>query len=228
MALNKQQIRDFVRSHMDIEIEDLPDAVLDVFIAEGFHRIVRAEKRWPFYVKRWSISTVADTDEYNLDTVAADIREIASIKGERYTLKWIGSDTADVLWPVDGTHTAEPTHWVVEDRTLLLYPSPGEAYDLVVRGYRIPADFGAAAAGDEPDLPLDLHNTVAVWALAKAYLQQEDPEMAAVYERQFADELNLMRRRLNDTPAAQPLIAGGGHYGRRSIGMRFDGGSVIF
>lgn len=224
MALNKQQIRDFVRSHLDIETEDLPDAVLDVFIAEGFQRIVLAEKRWPFYVKRWTLNTVASTASYDIPDSFTDVKEISSIVGPLWTLKWIGIEDADRKFPTSVVTESDPVYWSVENETLYLWPTPADAVALTVKGYRKPTDFGAAAAGDEPDLPDEFHNTVAIWALAKAYMQQDDPEMASVYERQFADELGMFRRRFHDTPAPQPLVMNGtGHRPfNTSLGLRYD------
>lgn len=221
--LNLEQIRAFVRGHMDIEVEDLPDAVLDVFIREGSKRIERAEKRWPFYAKRWTYSTVADTDEVDFTDIGTDVSQIQAIKGPRWRLKYIGMDIADEVFPENITSTSEPTYWSVENETLFLMPVPDGAYSLQIRGYRKAADWMAGGAGAVPDLPVDLHNTVATWALAKAYAQQDDPEMASVYERQFADELNLFRRRMHDTPPAQPLVANGGFGSERSLGrMRYS------
>jgi hypothetical protein len=58
---------------------------------------------------------------------------------------------------------------------------------------------------------------VATWALSKAYAQQEDPELSALYERQFSDELNEYRRRLTITPHEQPMILNGGSTRRSTI-----------
>jgi hypothetical protein len=222
VALNLQQIRDFVRSHLDIEIEDLTDDVLDVFIAEGFQRCYRAERRWPFYLKRWTLSTTAAEDTYDLDDVASDIEEIAAIKGPRWNLKWLGADESDWAWPDNVTQSSEPTHFNLEHRTLYLYPTPDDVYSLTLKGYRKPTDWIGAGAGAEPDIYEDLHNTIAKWALAMAYQQQDDPEMASIFERQFADELNLFRRRLNATPMPQPLVMNGNGRRSRPLAMRYD------
>lgn len=218
--MNLQQIRDFVRLHLDIEIEDLPDAVLDVFIAEGVTRIVLAEKRWPFFKQRWDLQTAEDQASYLLTDLSPDLKEVGGIKGERWTLTWIGEDEAADVWPETAISTSEPTHFSIENDTLYLYPTPNESYDLIVRGWRKPT--AMAAAGDEPDLPEEFHNTVALWALSKAYNHQDDPEMGQMYERQFADELGLFRRRFVDTPAAQPLVLNGGPRPPRSDRLRYD------
>lgn len=222
MALNLQQIRDFVRAHMDIEVEDLVDDVLDVFIAEGSQRIARAEKRWPFYATRWTYVTVADTDEVDFADISADIDQIQSIKGPQWRLQYIGIDVADDVWPENVTESSEPTHWSVENEVLYLYPTPSDAYSLRIRGYRKQSDWMAEGAGAEPDLPEELHNTVAVWALSRAYEQQDDPEMASIFERKFADELNLFRRRIHDAPPAQPVVLNGRSRPVDPLRMRFD------
>lgn len=220
--MNLQQIRDFVRGHMDIEAEDLPDAVLDVMIREGSKRVERAENRWPFYAKRWTYETVDGTDEIDFSEVASDIESIQSIKGPRWVLQFVGQDYAAGRWPDNVTSEGEPTHWGVEYETLYLWPTPDDAYSLTIRGYRTPTDWVANGAGAEPDLPNDLHNTVAMWALARAYEQQDDPEMASIFERKFADEINLFRRRINDTPPAQPLVLNGRSTPGDPLRMRFD------
>ena len=61
-----------------------------------------------------------------------------------------------------------------------------------------------------------------MWALARAYEQQDDPEMASIFERKFADEINLFRRRINDTPPAQPLVLNGRSTPGDPLRLRFD------
>lgn len=220
--MNLQQIRDFVRGHMDIEAEDLPDAVLDVMIREGSKRVERAENRWPFYAKRWTYDTAAGVDEIDFSLIGSDVDTIQSVKGPRWNLTYVGLDYADARWPENVLSESEPTHWSADYRTIYLWPTPNQAYTLTLRGYRKPIDWVANGAGAEPDLPNDLHNTVAMWALARAYEQQDDPEMASIFERKFADEINLFRRRINDAPPAQPLVLNGRSTPGDPLRLRFD------
>lgn len=220
--MHLQAIRDFVRGHMDIEAEDLPDVVLDVMIREGSKRVERAENRWPFYAKRWVYDTAAGVDEIDFSLIGSDVESIQSIKGPRWALRYVGQDWAADAWPENVASSSEPTHWSVEYQTLYLWPIPNDVYSLIIRGYRTPVDWVAQGAGAEPDLPNDLHNTVAMWALARAYEQQDDPEMASIFERKFADEINLFRRRINDTPPAQPLVLNGRSTPVDPLRMKFD------
>ena len=208
--MDLQAIRDFVRGHIDLETEDLPDVVLDVFIREGSRRIEQAEKRWPFYEADYSLTTVVGQSDYSLETdVDGGLADLAAIRGARWTLRSLGRDEGDDEFPRNTTQTGEPAYYSVWGDTLRLYPEPNDVYTLEIRGYRDAEDWVALGAGAEPDLPVELHNTIAMWALARAYAQQDDPEMASFFERQFADEISLFRRRLNDTPAPQPIVLNG-------------------
>lgn len=223
MALNLQQIRDFVRAHLDIEAEDLPDTVLDIFIREGSKRIERAEERWPFYETTYDLPTVVAQRDYLFTDISPELDSIHGIRGEQWELKYIGADYGDKRWPRNIQQTAEPSHFTTWGTTLRLYPDPDQIYDLIVRAYRKPLDWVAQGSGGTPDFPDELHNTVATWALSKAYTQQEDIEMGQVYERQFADELNEFRRRLNNTPQPQPLVLNSARkFPLLPVRMRYD------
>lgn len=215
-----QNIRDFVRGHLDIEEDDLSNAVLDHFIREGSKRVERAEKRWPFYEKEWSFNTVAGTSDYTLTSIANDISEVGALISPRQPLDWIGRDEADRWFPLQSATTGYPVAFSQWAEELRLYPTPDAVYTIIVRGYRKPTEWVDAGAGATPDMHEDLRNCVAQWALARAYAQQDDPEMASLFERQFADELNFYRRRINNTPPPQPFVLNG----QRSVrGNLFSG-----
>lgn len=209
MALSLEQIRSFVRGHLDLDTDDLPDVVLDVFIREGSKRVEKAAARWPFYETTWSLDTVAGQRSYAFTSIGADIDQISSIQRDDAVMRWIGPDLYNVRNPLDSTSQSKPCEYAIWASTLYLTPTPDATYTLTIRGYRQPNDWVAEGAGGEPDLPDELHNTVATWALSKAYVQQEDPELGSYYERQFVDELNEYKRRIVETPHPQPLVLGG-------------------
>lgn len=215
MALSLDQIRTYVRTHLDIEVEDLPDAVLDTFIREGSKRIERAEARWPFYEAyfTWSPAVTA-TGLYLKSDISPTLDQVAAIvNGIHGPLQWIGPDAMMVLQQSSPQATGRPRFYSAWADNLQFHPNLDVVYTFTVRGYRRSEDWVAAGAGAVPDLPDELHNTVAMWALARAYAQQEDPELASVYERMFSDELNEFRRRLVITPHEQPLVLNGGALG---------------
>ena len=58
-----------------------------------------------------------------------------------------------------------------------------------------------------PDLPAPFHPVLVTYAIAKCYLQQEDPTMADQYMRSYMIELDNVARRYSDTPSPQPMVA---------------------
>lgn len=209
MALSLQNIRDYVRSHLDLDTEDLPDALLDVFIREGSKRIEKANSRWPFYEKSWTFPTIAAQRDYAIASIATDIDQIAAVASDDQPLMWVGRDVYQALNPTNSMTQSKPKSFTWWGGSLSLFPTPDAAYTITVRGYRTPIDWVSQGAGAIPDLPDELHNTVAVWALGKSYNQQEDPELGAIYEGQFWRELDEFQKRIVETPHPQPLILNG-------------------
>lgn len=211
MAMTLQGIRDFVRTHLDLEVDDLPDDILDTFIRDGSKRIERAMVRWPFYEKTWIFATVSGSSDYPKSGIAADIDEISfmEIADNRSPLQWLSMDELQTLQRLRPT-TSRPYYFAEWQDTFSLFPTPDIAYGVVLRGYRVPHDWVADGAGGTPDMPDELHNTVATFALSKSYAQQEDPELSSFYERQFNDELQTYMRRISVMPLSQPLVLNGG------------------
>jgi len=153
------------------------------------------------------------------------LREIASLKTDNHVLEYIGYDVGDVIYPLDSNTTGRPWYWSmwsggssasagISNQTIRLYPTPGEIQTISVRGYRNPVDFAgtspvyraAIAAADTPDLPEPFNTVLALYAIYRSYQQQEDAAMGQQYYAQFIQELENLRARFEDAPAAQPLI----------------------
>lgn len=204
MALSLQQIRDYVRNHMDLEVEDLPDAVLDVFIREGSRKVESAEQRWPFYEASYSAATAAAVGALAKSAVSPELKRVSEI---------VHADNGDILTWVSvpesqrfNGQSGRPTHYAEWGDDILLLPTPDAVYSLTIFGYRHQRDWVAEGAGAEPDMDEPLHNTVALWALHRAYAQQEDPEQAGLFHSLFDTELNELGRRLTEMPLSRPLI----------------------
>jgi len=58
--VNILEMRDYIRSVVDIDSSDISDDVLNRFLGEGYDLIVYSDKRWPFYEVQNTFSTVAD------------------------------------------------------------------------------------------------------------------------------------------------------------------------
>ena len=204
-------MRSYVRSVVDIDSTDISDDVMNRFLGEAYDVIVYSEKRWPFFEVASTFSTVIDQKDYTLAAVGTSVtnglREIASLKTENHVLEYIGRDDGDVIYPLDSNTTGEPWYWSYWADSVRLYPTPSSVKTLYVRGYADPAAFGAGSsdATEPSDLPTPFHIVVATYGIARAYEQQEDPTMSAQYFSIFNQELDNLRARYEDMPAAQPV-----------------------
>lgn len=220
--MDLQAIRDFVRTHMDLDTEDLPDTMLDTFCREASRKVERAEKRWPMYEAAWTLATEAGISTFDISALDPEVREISSVTTPTQRLRWLGPDEASTGFLNDATRN-EPRAWSLWGSTLTVFPIPDKVHTLTILGYRQPKDWVADGAGAEPDMHSDLHLTVATWVLSRAYAQQEDMELAAYFAQAFDNELETFRRRFVDTPAPQPLILGRGRAATAPFGrLRYD------
>tara|TARA_R100000152_G_C6781373_1_gene215740 strand:- start:5302 stop:6015 length:714 start_codon:yes stop_codon:yes gene_type:complete len=212
MGMTIKQMRDQIRSVIDIDSTDISDTVLNNILGQGFDTIAYSEKRWSFYETLTTFTTTQGTKDYTLDTIGASvtqgIREIIAMRTDDHILEYIGNDLADFEYPLDSIPSGEPWEWSFWNDTVRFYPSPDGAYTVHVRAIRNATSFGVGTTdATEPDIPAPFHAVLTTYGLSKAYLQQEDPLMAGQYMQQFQVELDNVARRYADMPAPQPIVA---------------------
>ena len=204
-------MRSYIRSVVDIDSSDISDDVMNRFLGEAYDVIVYSEKRWPFFEVATTFNTVASQKDYTTAAVGAlvtnGLREIASLRTGTQVLEYIGRDDGDIIYPLDSTASGNPWYWSFWADSIRLYPTPGSILTINVRGYKDPAAFGAGVsdATEPSDLPTPFHMVLATYGIARAYEQQEDPTMSAQYFSIFNQELDNLRARYEDMPAAQPV-----------------------
>ena len=204
-------MRSYVRSVVDIDTSDISDDVMNRFLGEAYDVIVYSEKRWPFFEVATTFDTVQDQKDYTVAVVGAAVtnglREIAALRTDNHVLEYIGRDDGDVIYPLDSNTSGRPWYWSFWADSVRLYPTPSSVDTVYVRGYKDPAAFGAGVsdATEPSDLPTPFHMVLATYGIARAYEQQEDPTMSAQYFSIFNQELENLRARYEDMPAAQPV-----------------------
>ena len=153
------------------------------------------------------------------------LKEVAAIKTDSHILEFIGYDVGDIIYPLNRTPGGTPYYFsmwnqggsasaAVSGQSIRLYPTPTGVETLYVRGYRNAVDFAgqtpiyrnAISDADTPDLPIAFDNVLALYAIYRAYQQQEDAGMGQQYYAQFIGELENLRARFEDTPAPQPVL----------------------
>ena len=228
------EMRNFVRNVVDIDSTDVSDTTMDSFIREGYNAVVYSEKRWPFYEVATTFATEADKKDYTLTDVGENIkvthdgvefagtsvpktpgmRDIASLKTDSHVLEFIGYDDADTVYPLNSNTQSDPWYWSFWGDQVRLYPTPGAATTIYVRGYRNAIDFGglasttrsAIADADTPDWPDPFDNVLSLYVIFRTYQQQEDAGMGQQYYAGFLSELDNLKARYEGAPAPQPIL----------------------
>ena len=115
------EMRDYVRSIVDITSNDIADTTMNTFIREGYDIIVYSEKRWPFYEVALTFDTVGGQKDYPIADIATNLsithdgvtfsgasapknvglREVAALKSDSIVLEYLGYDTGDVIYPLN-------------------------------------------------------------------------------------------------------------------------------
>ena len=211
-SMTLAQMRTQARAIVDIDATDISDTVLNNIIGQGFDSIVYSEKRWPFYDTSATFSTVAGQKDYTLAAVGVSVtqglRDVVALRNDDHVIQYIGSDDADSNYPLNVSPSGDPWEWSFWNDTVRFYPTPGGVSTIYVRGIRNATAFGEGSSDSAtPDIPDPFHSVLVTYAIAKCYLQQEDPVMADQYTRGYMIELDNVARRYSDTPSPQPLVA---------------------
>ena len=214
LAMTLQEIRDFVRSHLDVDIEELPNALLDRFIQDGASRIERSAValggRWSFREVEYTLTVAANTQDYDLDAHAdlitpAALAYIDEVRGSNWTLAPRDHRTIRAQYRASTTSTsANPRYWSLWGRHVYLWPKPSAATEVFVLGIRKQTDW--IATNGLPDFPSEFHDIIASWALNRGYAQQDDFETAAFFREEFKETLRDRARPYilgNDAPGFQ-------------------------
>jgi hypothetical protein len=213
--LNLSEIRSKVREIVDMDTTDVSDALLKMYIKDGYDRMISLERRWPFLEKSYTMSTVADTKAYQISGIGSgDVREITSvvegsIGGIRLTL--IDHADAEAFWI--GTHdtSGRPMHFSVWEQKLYLWPEPNDVYQLSLRGYRKPVDWTVDDV-TEVDADERLHQSLVYYAVAQIYQLQEDVQLARFYRDSFDEAVRLAASDILRVSSHRPLVFSGSRF----------------
>lgn len=212
-ALTLTEIRDHVRQQLDLEVDELPDEQLNHFVREAFNRIAKAETRWPFYdlvatfITEDSSFSVSSMIETAVDKIVSLV-----IQGPSSApLKWIDHEEALARFGSGNNQfpTGTPTHFStygLGGSNVHVWPRPTSSYTYYVRYIRPPVDW--ITLGQPPDIPEDMHDLLLNFSLARAYLHQDEADMAAFYQTEFDRGLDVARKAYIHTPFTQPLVLG--------------------
>ena len=211
--MNLSDIRSKVREIVDLDIDDLSDTLLNMYVKDGFERVISLERRWPFYQKKYTLATVPGQRDYDVTSIGdGDLREVISLVdtsavGNR--LEFIAYDDAEAIWIGSYDQASRPLYFSLWENKINLWPKPDIAYTLVARGYREPSnwyDFD----GVEVDADRRLHQSLVYYGVAQVYQLQEDVELASFYRATFDESVRLAASDIMRPASQRPLALSDG------------------
>lgn len=204
-----QNVRAYVREYLDLEVEDLPDSLIDPWIAEAFRRIIRARQEWPAYE---TVATLVTDGGFEYDL---GLREVRSVFDQNYGPL---NSTDFALAQARYRHHASgrPRTFSTWAGKVRLWPAPSAGLTFHVSGYREPADPLASGVGTAFDLPHpDAYDLVVSYVMHKAYLREDEPELATIHKAQFDEGLAIIAKDETDAPTGVPVVLNGA--GRQGV-----------
>lgn len=221
--MNLQDFRNYPRAYLDLDVEDIPDTLIDRWAQEGSRRISRLKKNWPFY----EASTTIPVGEGEVEYLVL-LKDITSIEGpDGPLLRMDASEAERRYW--DGTRYAAPNRpqaFSVWANKVRIWPTPDADYSLTARGFRFARDWVAEGAGATPDMPEDFDEVLLAWIMSNAYLHQDEPEQAAIQKAKFDEGLRALAEDELAAPTFTPIVLNSVRGGSRNglpNALRFDG-----
>jgi hypothetical protein len=211
--VNLQQLREYIRVQLDMDEEELPNALLDSYLHEGFLRTISMENRWPFYENTWPLIKQADVAGIPLPT-DCDPPGIVSLVDTTngYRLLQVANELAEDnfvgMWATSGN----PMYYSIYGRQITLWPAVQEPFgrSYTMRGYRLPGNWVAQGAGAQPDCDTRLHQLLAHYAIALCYAQQEDEVLEDVYMKRWQASYLAAHAAICNPRHHRPLVLNGG------------------
>lgn len=213
-------LQGYVRAHLELDGEDLPDLLLNTYLLDAFERTIAFDNRWPRYEMNWSVALVGGATDIALpaDCNAPSLLSVIA-PAEGYRLVGITRENAEGLFLTGNTAvtTGAPIYYSIFGKSpdgldlMQLWPTPDTTagpYTLSLRGYRQPV--WSDAASTIPDLDSRLHLCLAYYAMALSYAQQEDEILEGVYMARWQRDLTQTAKQILAPHRHRPLVMNSG------------------
>ena len=218
----------------DFDVDDISQDLVIQFIKEGYQRIVALDGRWPWLQSVWTFTTVANQRSYSTgftltstnstaipvpqaNQTLPEIREVINLVNNTNAgneLIYIDQFKAEQIWNGTSDQPNIPTYWSLWSGQINLWPKPLQAYDITMRGYREPSlewlNQGDANSTFFVDLNQEFHMMLVNFVMMRIFQFQEDPEMAAVYQRHFQEGVAIAKDNITAPNSNQPMLLSGG------------------
>jgi hypothetical protein len=212
--VNLQEMRDYIRTQLDMDEEELPNPMLDSYIDEAYMRTISMENRWPFFETSWTLTKLGP------DSVAAlpascDPAGLYSVRDTDTGLRLtqVSNEQAEDNFQQLQQSVTTPYYYTLWGSELRLWPTSSADVNLALRGYRHPSQWmvpPTGGAGAVPDCDQRLHFLLCHYAIALCYAQQEDEVLEDVYMKRWQASFVAARNAICNPRHQRPLVLNGG------------------
>lgn len=204
------EMRDAVRTQLDLDVDDLGDTLLDQYLREGHDRTFAAEERWPFFESSWTLTVPAGLQSINLFGLSVNF--LLSLRNSsNKELVQIPEQFGEDNFQGETGAVDEPLLFSVWANQLRFWPAiTVSATDTTfsARGYRDPIWLSTPSA--ERDGDERLHSAIIWYACSLAYAQLEEVELEAQYLQRWTMVKEDIRRQVMQPRHHTPMILNGG------------------
>ena len=224
--MNRSDIISAVREITEMDSADVSDTVINIYLRDGYNRIIELERRWTFLECSFNLTTTAGVGSYAVDDFTADeIREVVSVvDSDDNRLTYVAYDELENAigeTAFASMTTAVPVFYSFWDGEMILFPTPESTATLSVRAYRYPTDW--VTDDTQPDGVASFDMALVYYVISRIYQAQEELSTAATYERMYADSVTLARRDLTRPPSSAPVVFAGNKNFRAFRGKTWAG-----
>lgn len=210
--MNLSELRDAVRTQLDLDENDIANATLDMYIREGYDRTIQLERRWPFFETTWDV--ISSGASIAVPATLAGISSVLDVDNNVRLIQ-IGTELAEDKFYGDAGEST-PKYFSWWGNTLTLHPTPPSDTSYRIRGWRKPTDWIAGGAATEVDADERLHLPLFHYACSLAYAQLEDTELENTYMRRWAATTEQAHDDIMRPQHHEPLVYNGGTRVQRS------------
>jgi len=208
--MTRVELRQFVRDQAIVNDTEVPDALVDQYLNEGFSRVIN-RRVWPFAKGSEDLTSVAGQKVYPFVGSPRSIISVLDVTN-RFYLRSMPFERFVVADNSYLSSTTTPTDFYFDEAELSLFPVPAVDGDLYTVWYRTAPTF-AAGETEEPPWSEGYHTIIADWATSRVWEHEEDMDRADLYRARFESTMMELDRFYNIRTEDRPMI-----YGQSSSG----------
>lgn len=204
--MNRSDIRTQARAITELDTSDVSDTVLNLFIKEGYIKMLNLEHRWPWLEYTADlVVNVNDVDYPGQFAVFKEITSVTDLSGNGTRLTRISHEMAEQMFIADtDVSSANPWFWSVWNSILYIWPKLSGSLSVRLRGYRA----HTAWYNDDTtqvDAAAALHEPLVYYAVSQLYAMQEDVQMSQFWMSKYDEAVKIAQMDLMRGSAARPL-----------------------